>query len=124
MKGNDKKSGDNIRNDAEMALEKFFAETEHGFEWAQARNGTWGVTVTYADFLSEAMAMRMLAELVPKGVRVVLKRVYSDKVIASLLLKEYKRNFVGVVDCPNGSLTTEPIRNFVHRKLAAVELVS
>ena len=119
----DSKSGREKLEEVSKLLDKFFGEVPHKLEWATARNGRVGVMVTYTDFLSEPMATRMLADVLPKGVRCVLKRLYSEKVIANLLVGEYKKNKIGIVDCQEGSLTTEPIWMYVHRKLSTVEMV-
>ena len=117
------KSGNDLRDEVNRMLDKFFGDTPHTTEWATSRSGRHGVVITYTDFLSEGMAKRMLEDVLPADVRFVLKRAYSDHVVSMLLLAEYKKNKIGIVDCQEGSLTTEPIWMFVHRKLSLKEMV-
>ena len=79
--------------------------------------------VTYTDFFSEHLVGKMLGDAVPKEVHVVLKREYSDRAISQILLQEYKKNKVAVVDCYGGELRPETVRAFVSRKLDGVEMI-
>lgn len=117
------KSVNDLRDEVNRMLDKFFAETPYTTEWVTSRSGRQGVVITYMDFLSEGMAKRMLEDVLPADVRFVLKRTYSDQTISRLLLAEYKKNKIGIVDCQDGSLTTEPIWMFVHRKLSLKEMI-
>ena len=65
----------------------------------------------------------MLADALPKEVHVALKREYSDKAVAKVLLDEYKRNRVAVVDCYNGELRPQTIKDFVGKALEKQEIL-
>lgn len=112
-----------LRQDIIARLDKFFGQVPYSVEWAKFRGGRLGVLITYTDFLSEHLVRRMLADVIPPEVRFVVKREYSDRAIAELLLKEFKKNKVAVVDCYDGELRPETIRAFVVRKLDGVEMV-
>lgn len=112
-----------LRQDIIARLDKFFGQVPYSVEWAKPRGGRLGVLITYTDFLSEHLVRRMLADVIPPEVRFVVKREYSDRAIAELLLKEFKKNKVAVVDCYGGELRPETIRAFVVRKLDGVEMV-
>ena len=105
-----------------MKLDKLFNGVEYELVWAKARNGKVGVMITYKDFLSVGLLGRMLKDIIPSEIHVNLKREYSDEVLARILLDEFKKNRIGVVDCYGGSLVTEPIRAYVYRLLSSVEL--
>lgn len=109
--------------DIRLRLDKFFGKTPYRVEWGRARGGRVTALITYTDFMSERLTRQMLADIVPQEVRVVLKREYSDRAIAELLLKEYKKNRVAVVDCYDGELRPETIRGFVNGRLDAVEML-
>jgi hypothetical protein len=85
--------------------------------------GGLSAMVTYTDFFSEHLVGKMLGDAVPKEVYVVLKREYSDKAVVKVLLDEYKRNRVAVVDCYNGELRPQTIRDFVNRALEKQEIL-
>jgi len=65
----------------------------------------------------------MLADIIPSEVHVVLKREYSDRAISQILLQEYKKNRIAVVDCYDGELRPETVRAFVSRKLDGMEMI-
>lgn len=106
-----------------LLLDKFFGEVKHSFDWAKSRRGRPGVIISYTDFMIEPLLKNMLRDIIPDEVHFVLKREYSDAAIAKALLEEYKKNRIAVVDCYGGSLTTEPVRAFVNRKLSVVEML-
>lgn len=112
-----------IRQEIIARLEKFFGQVPYSVEWAKSRGGRLGVVVTYTDFLSEHLAKKMLSDVVPTEVRFVLKREYSDHAVSRILLAEYKRNKVAVVDCYGGELRPETVRAFVNRKLDGLEMI-
>lgn len=112
-----------LRQDVIARLDKFFGQVPYSVDWAKSRGGRLGVLITYTDFLSEHLAKRMLADVVPTEVRFVLKREYSDRAISQILLQEYKKNKVAVVDCYGGELRPETVRAFVSRKLDGVEMI-
>ena len=51
--------------------------------------------VVYTDFFSEHLVGQMLSDAVPKEVHVVLRREYSDKAVAKVLLDEYRSGKLG-----------------------------
>lgn len=104
-------------------LDKFFGVTPYSVVWDRGRGGRMSASVTYTDFFSEMLTMQMLADVIPPEVRFTVKREYSDKAIAQILLKEYKKNRVAIVDCYNGELRPETVRGFVHRILDGVEML-
>ena len=105
------------------SLDKFFAEVPYSLEFNSRTDGKTGVVITYTDFFSEYLVGKMLSDALPEDVHVSLKREYSDKAVAQILLQEYKRNKVAVVDCYNGELHPETIHAFVMRKLEGVEML-
>lgn len=112
-----------LRQDIIARLDRFFGQVPYSAEWAKARSGRLGVLVTYTDFLSEHLAKQMLADVIPPEVRFAVKREYSDRAVSQILLAEYKKNKVAVVDCYGGELRPETVRAFVMRKLDGVEMI-
>ena len=106
-----------------VRLDKFFKGTPYSVEWGKARGRRMGVAITYTDFFSEVLTRQMLADVIPSDVRFTVRREYSDKAIAQILLKEYKKNRVAIVDCYNGELRPETIQGFVGRVLGGVEML-
>lgn len=105
-------------------LDKFFGTAPYTLEWARSESGRAGVLITYTDFLSEGLVYQLLEDIIPKEVKVSIVREYSDNAVARILLQEYRKNRVAVVDCYGGELRPETIRNFVRQKLDAVEMLS
>lgn len=105
------------------SLDKFFGVTPYKPEWSEARNGRVGLLITYTDFLSEPLVRKMLTDIVPAEILFMVKREYSDKAVAHILLQEFKKNRVAVVDCYGGQLRPETIHDFVYRKLELVEMM-
>lgn len=118
----EKKTGDSRSLEISLKLENLFGEVKYDLFWAKARNGKLGVMITYEDFLSVGVLRQMLKSIIPSDIHVNLKREYSDGVLVGVLLDEFKKNNVGVVDCCNGSITAETIRGYVYRRLESVEL--
>lgn len=112
-----------LRQEIIARLDKFFGQGVYQVDFAKARDGRLGALVTYTDFLSEHLAGQMLADIIPSEVHVVLKREYSDRAISQILLQEYKKNRIAVVDCYGGELRPETVRAFVSRKLDGVEMI-
>ena len=112
-----------LRQDIRKRLDKFFGQGVYQVDFAKANGGKLGALVTYTDFLSEHLAKQMLADIIPPEVHVVLKREYSDRAISQILLQEYKKNRIAVVDCYDGELHPETVRAFVFRKLDGVEML-
>ena len=112
-----------LRQEIIARLDKFFGQGVYQVDFAKARGGRLGALVTYTDFLSEHLAGQMLADIIPSEVHVVLKREYSDRAISQILLQEYKKNRIAVVDCYDGELRPETVRAFVSRKLDGVEMI-
>lgn len=112
-----------LRQEIIARLDKFFGQGVYQVDFAKARGGRLGALVTYTDFLSEHLAGQMLADIIPSEVHVVLKREYSDRAISQILLDEYKKNKVAIVDCYGGELRPETVRAFVCRKLDGVEMI-
>ena len=112
-----------LRQEIIARLDKFFGAGVYQVDFAKARGGRLGALVTYTDFLSEHLAGQMLADVIPSEVHVVLKREYSDRAISQILLQEYKKNRIAVVDCYDGELHPETVRAFVFRKLDGVEMI-
>ena len=112
-----------LRQEIIARLDKFFGQGVYQVDFAKARGGRLGALVTYTDFLSEHLAGQMLADVIPSEVHVVLKREYSDRAISQILLQEYKKNRIAVVDCYDGELRPETVRAFVSRKLDGVEMI-
>ena len=112
-----------LRQEIIARLDKFFGQGVYQVDFAKARGGRLGALVTYTDFLSEHLAGQMLADVIPSEVHVVLKREYSDRAISQILLQEYKKNRIAVVDCYDGELHPETVRAFVSRKLDGVEMI-
>ena len=118
------KSGSSmIRQEIISRLDKFFAGVPYTVSFESRMDGKIGASVTYTDFFSERLVGQMMEGLMPDGVCLSLKREYSDKAVVQVLLQEYKRNKVAVVDCYNGELRPETIHDFVGRKLDGVEMV-
>ena len=123
-KANDTKAVDTaVCQDIIARLDKFFGATPYSVEWSRSRGGRISVAVTYTDFFSELLTRQMLADVIPPDVRFTVRREYSDKAIAQILLKEYKKNRVAIVDCYNGELRPETIQGFVGRVLGGVEML-
>lgn len=112
-----------LRQEIIARLDKFFGQGVYQVDFAKARGGRLGALVTYTDFLSEHLAGQMLADVIPSEVHVVLKREYSDRAISQILLQEYKKNRIAVVDCYGGELRPETVRAFVSRKLDGMEMI-
>ena len=112
-----------LRQEIIARLDKFFGQGVYQVDFAKARGGRLGALVTYTDFLSEHLAGKMLADIIPSEVHVVLKREYSDRAISQILLQEYKKNRIAVVDCYGGELRPETVRAFVSRKLDGMEMI-
>ena len=112
-----------LRQEIIARLDKFFGQGVYQVDFAKARGGKLGALVTYTDFLSEHLAGQMLADVIPPEVHVVLKREYSDRAISQILLQEYKKNRIAVVDCYGGELRPETVRAFVSRKLDGMEMI-
>lgn len=112
-----------LRQEIIARLDKFFGQGVYQVDFAKARGGRLGALVTYTDFLSEHLAGQMLADVIPSEVHVVLKREYSDRAISQILLQEYKKNRIAVVDCYDGELRPETVRAFVSRKLDGMEMI-
>ena len=112
-----------LRQEIIARLDKFFGQGVYQVDFAKARGGRLGALVTYTDFLSEHLAGQMLADIIPSEVHVVLKREYSDRAISQILLQEYKKNRIAVVDCYGGELRPETVRSFVSRKLDGMEMI-
>lgn len=104
------------------AIENLFDEVDHTVDWFEVDKKV-GIQVTYTDFLSYNTIERMLRSIVPGNVKIILKRELSDMAVARFLMREYKKNDIGIVDCINGSLMVEPIRDFIRRKFVGVEVV-
>ena len=112
-----------LRQELVSILDKFFEGTSHTVVFARRTGGGLNAMEAYTDFFSEHLVGQMLADAVPKEVHVVLKREYSDKAVAKVLLDEYKRNRVAVVDCYNGELRPHTIRDFVNKALEKQEIL-
>lgn len=112
-----------LRQELVSILDKFFEGTPYTVVFERRTAGGLSAMVVYTDFFSEHLVGKMLSDAVPKEVHVVLKREYSDKAVARVLLDEYKRNRVAVVDCYNGELRPQTIRDFVNRSLENKEIM-
>ena len=112
-----------IKQDVREKLDKFFGCSPYEAEWGRAGGNRLGVIISYTDFFSEHLVKQMLADILSPDIHVVLKREYSDQAIARLLLQEYKKNRIAVVDCYDGELRPETVRAFVSRKLDGVEMI-
>lgn len=104
-------------------LDGFFKETPYKVEWDRHFDGKITAVVVYTDFFSEHLLRKMLVDVMPAGMEFEVKRTYSDKAVSQILLNEYKKNRVAVVDCYNGELCPETIKDFVSRKLGSVEML-
>ena len=104
-------------------LDKFFKGTPYSLEWSRARNGRIGVVIAYTDFFSEVLTRKMLTDVIPQNIRYSVRREFSDKAVARVLLQEYRKNRVAIVDCYNGELRPETIQGFVSRVLGGVEML-
>lgn len=118
-----KKDDARLRQELVSLLDKFFEGTSYSLVFGRNKEGRLDAMVVYVDFLSEHLVGKMLADAIPKEVHVVLKREYSDKAVAKVLLDEYRRNRVAVVDCYNGELRPQTIRDFVGRALERQEIL-
>ena len=112
-----------LRQELVSIFDKFFEGTPYVAVFERRTGGGLSAMVTYTDFFSEHLVGKMLGDAVPKEVHVVLKREYSDKAVAKVLLDEYRRNRVAVVDCYNGELRPQTIRDFVNRTLEKQEIL-
>lgn len=112
-----------FRQELISILDKFFEATPYSAVIERRTDGGLSAMVTYVDFFSEHLVGKMLMDAVPKEVHVVLKREYSDKAVAKVLLDEYKRNRVAVVDCYNGELRPQTIKDFVNKALEKQEIL-
>lgn len=122
-RGKQEKSGTKPYHDIIARLDGFFKETPYKVEWGVRPDGKPVALIVYMDFFSEHLLRQMIAGVMPDGTEFELKRTYSDKAVSQILLNEYKKNRVAVVDCYNGELCPETIRDFVSRKLDAVEML-
>lgn len=122
-KRNTKPVDTKVYQDIIERLDKFFGEVPYKLEWTKARNGREGVRITYTDFFSERLVRSMLQDVLPPEIRYEVKREYSDKAIARILLDEYKKNRVAIVDCYEGKLRPETIKGFVDCKLDTIEML-
>lgn len=104
------------------SIENLFDEVEHTIDWFTVGEKV-GAQITYTDFLSCRTVERLLHSIVPDNIKIILKREFSDTAVARLLIYQYKKNEVGIVDCINGSITAEPIRDYVRRKFINLEVV-
>lgn len=104
------------------AIENLFDEVEHTVDWFSVGKKV-GIQITYTDFLSYRTTEKMLRSIIPADIKIILKRELSDTAVARFLIREYKKNDIGIVDCINGSITAEPIRDFVRRKFTTMEVV-
>lgn len=104
------------------AIENLFGEVEHTVDWFSVENKT-GIQITYTDFLSYRTVEKILHTIIPADIKIILKRELSDMAVARFLISEYKKNDIGIVDCINGSLIAEPIRDFIRRKFSTMEVV-
>lgn len=104
------------------AIENLLDEVDHTVDWFQVGKRV-GIQVTYTDFLSYSTVERMLHSIVPENIKIILKRELSDVAVARFLIREYKKNDIAIVDCINGSIVAEPIRDFIRRKLVDLEIV-
>lgn len=118
-----KKDDSRLRQELVSLLDKFFEGTSYSLVFGRNKEGRLDAMVVYVDFLSEHLVGKMLADAIPKEVHVALKREYSDKAVAKVLLDEYRRNRVAVVDCYNGELRPQTIRDFVGRALERQEIL-
>ena len=112
-----------LRQELVSILDKFFEGTSYTVVFERRTGGGLNAMVAYTDFFSEHLVGQMLADAVPKEVHVVLKREYSDKAVAKVLLDEYKRNRVAVVDSYNGELRPQTIKDFVNKALEKQEIL-
>lgn len=104
------------------SIENLFDEVEHTIDWFTVGKKV-GVQITYTDFLSCRTVERLLHSIVPDNIKIILKRELSDTAVARFLIHQYKKNEVGIVDCVNGSIIAEPIRDYVRRKFINQEVV-
>lgn len=112
-----------LRQEMVSVLDRFFEGTPYTVVFERRKDGGLSAMVVYTDFFSEHLVGKMLADVVPKEVHVALKREYSDKAVSKVLLDEYKRNKVAVVDCYNGELRPQTIRDFVDKALEKMEIL-
>ncbi len=112
-----------LRQELVSIFDKFFEGTAYTAVFERRPGGGLSAMVVYTDFFSEHLVGKMLSDAVPKEVHVVLRREYSDKAVAKVLLDEYRRNRVAVVDCYNGELRPQTIRDFVNRVLEKQEIL-
>ena len=112
-----------LRQELVSIFDKFFEGTSHTASFERRTGGGLNVLVVYTDFFSEHLVGKMLADAVPKEVHVALKREYSDKAVEKVLLDEYKRNRVAVVDSYNGELRPQTIKDFVNKALEKQEIL-
>ncbi len=112
-----------LRQELVSILDKFFEGTSYTVVVERRTDGGLSAMVVYTDFFSEHLVGQMLSDAVPKEVHVVLRREFSDKAVAKVLLDEYKRNRVAVVDCYNGELRPQTMRDFVNRALEKQEIL-
>ena len=112
-----------LRQELISILDKFFEGTSYTVMFEQRKGGGLRAMVVYTDFFSEHLVGKMIADAVPKELHVVLKREYSDKAVAKVLLDEYRRNRVAVVDCYNGELRPQIIKDFVNKSLEKCEIL-
>lgn len=112
-----------LRQELVSILDKFFEGTSYTVVVERRTDGRLSAMVVYTDFFSEHLVGKMLADTLPKEVHVALKREYSDKAVEKVLLDEYKRNRVAVVDCYNGELRPQTIKDFVNKALEKIEIL-
>ena len=121
--GKKEKTNTKLYQDIIARLDGFFKEIPYKVEWNTRADGKVSAVIVYTDFFSEHLVGQMLVDVMTEGTPFELKRTYSDKAVAQVLLNEYRKNRVAVVDCYNGELCPETIRDFVTRKLDAMEMV-
>lgn len=111
-----------VCQDVISRLDKFFGASPYSLEWDKDP-GKMSAVIVYTDFFSQALVMQMLKDVMPEGVRYSVRREYSEKAVAKILLSEYKKNRVAVVDCYNGELHPQTIRSFVGGRLDSIEML-
>lgn len=73
--------------------------------------------VVYTDFLPVITIKEVVRKMLPESFHLSIHREYSPKVIATFLYEEFCRNNIAIIDCINGSLEAQPIRQFVNDRL-------
>ena len=80
--------------------------------WYQ--RGSKKIFVTYKDFKPHIEIEPIIRKVSREKWSIILRRVYSNKLIKDTLFDVYNKNHVAIVDMVNGELKPYTIRDYIH----------